>query len=114
MWSVIDAGEAINPDGLKNQTEGGCIQSASWTMQEEVKFNRQHVSSLDWNSYPIFRFHQVPEVEVIVIDRPSEEVMGAGEAAQGPAGAAIANAIYNAIGKRIRHLPIVPEKLLGA
>lgn len=114
MWSVIDAGEAINPDGLKNQTEGGLIQSASWTMQEEVKFNQRHVSSLDWNTYPIFRFHQVPEVEVVVIDRPHEEVMGAGEAAQGPAGAAIANAIFNAIGKRVRNLPIIPETLLEA
>lgn len=114
MWSVIDAGEAINPDGLKNQTEGGMIQSASWTMLEAVKFNQQHVNSLDWISYPIFRFHQVPEVEVVVIDRPDQEVMGAGEAAQGPAAAAIANAIFNACGKRIRHLPILPEKMLEA
>lgn len=83
-------------------------------MQEEVKFDQQQVSSLDWNAYPIFRFSQVPDVEVAVIDRPSEEVMGAGEAAQGPAGAAIANAIFNAIGKRVRHLPIIPERLLGA
>lgn len=114
MWAVIDSGEAINPDGLKNQTEGGLIQSASWTMQEEVKFNRQHVTSVDWTSYPIFRFHQVPETEVVVINRPNEEVMGAGEAAQGPASAAITNAIYNAIGKRVRSLPVTPEKLLGA
>ena len=90
------------------------IQSASWTMQEEVKFNRQHVSSLDWNSYPIFRFHQVPEVEVEVIDRPQEDVMGAGEAAQGPAAAAIANAVFNACGKRVRSLPMVAEKVMEA
>jgi nicotinate dehydrogenase subunit B len=114
MWSVIDAGEAINPDGLKNQTEGGMIQSASWTMQEIVKFNQQHVSSLNWDTYPIFRFHQVPETEVVVIDRPDQEVMGAGEAAQGPAAAAIANAIFNACGKRVRDLPILPERLMEA
>jgi nicotinate dehydrogenase subunit B len=114
MWSAIDAGEAINPDGIKNQTEGGMIQSASWTMQEAVKFNQQHVNSLDWISYPIFRFHQVPEVEVVVIDRPDQEVMGAGEAAQGPAAAAIANAVFNACGKRVRSLPILPEKLKEA
>jgi nicotinate dehydrogenase subunit B len=107
MWSVIDAGEAINPDGLKNQTEGGMIQSASWTMQEAVKFNQQHVTSLNWDTYPIFRFHQVPEVEVVVIDRPDMEVMGAGEAAQGPAAAALANAVFDACGKRVRDLPIL-------
>lgn len=113
MWSAIDAGEAINPDGIKNQTEGGMIQSASWTMQEEVKFNQRHVSSLDWYSYPIFRFHQVPEVEVEVIDRSDLEVMGAGEAAQGPAGAAVANAVFNACGKRVRDLPILAERVKG-
>lgn len=106
MWSVIDAGEAINTDGIKNQTEGGMIQSASWTVQEEVKFNERHVSSLDWISYPIFRFHQVPDVKVDVIDRPDQEVMGAGEAAQGPAAAAIANAIFYATGRRVRDLPV--------
>lgn len=111
MWSAIDAGEAINPDGIKNQTEGGMIQSASWTMQEEVKYNEQHITSLNWDSYPIFRFHQVPETEVAVIDRPDHKVMGAGEAAQGPAAAAIANAIYDACGKRVRDLPILPGKL---
>jgi CO/xanthine dehydrogenase Mo-binding subunit len=108
MWAVVDAGEVINLDGLKNQIEGGMIQSASWTLQEEVKFNEQHITSDDWNAYPILRFNQVPEVEVTVIDRPSEKPMGAGEAAQGPAAAAIANAVYKACGKRIRNLPIIP------
>jgi nicotinate dehydrogenase subunit B len=106
MWAVIDAGETINLDGLRNQTEGGMIQSASWTLQEQVQFDKNHITSRDWNSYPIFRFEQVPEVEVVVIDRPSEEPLGAGEAAQGPAAAAIANAVYKACGKRVRNLPI--------
>jgi nicotinate dehydrogenase subunit B len=106
MWGAIDSGEVINPDGLKNQTEGGMIQSASWTMMEEVKFNEEHVSSVDWSSYPIFRFEDVPEVEVEVIDRPKEEPLGAGEAAQGPAAAAIVNAIFRATGKRVRDLPV--------
>ncbi len=113
MWAAIDAGEVINPDGLKNQTEGGLIQSASWTLQEQVKFDASHITSTDWNSYPIFRFTEVPEVEVVVLNRPEEEVMGAGEAAQGPASAAIANAVYRACGKRIRELPIVSEKLFN-
>lgn len=113
MWAAIDAGEVINLDGIINQTEGGMIQSASWVLKEEVLFNAQHVSSRDWETYPIFRFSDVPEVEVAVINRPAEPPLGAGEAAQGPAGAAIANALYKACGKRVRHLPIRPEKITG-
>jgi nicotinate dehydrogenase subunit B len=107
MWAVIDSGEVINLDGLINQTEGGMIQSASWTLMEQVKFDAQHVTSRDWVSYPIMRFNQVPEVEVVVLNKPNEKAMGAGEAAQGPAAAAIANAVYKASGKRIRHLPLL-------
>lgn len=107
MWSVIDSGEVINLDGVINQTEGGMIQSASWTLMEQVKFDAQHVTSRDWVSYPILRFNQVPEVEVVVLNQPNEKAMGAGEAAQGPAAAAIANAVYRASGKRLRHLPLL-------
>ncbi len=113
MWAAIDAGEVINLDGIINQTEGAMIQSASWTLKEEVLFDEQHVRSLDWATYPIFRFSDVPQVEVAVINRPEEKPLGAGEAAQGPAAAAIANAIYRACGKRVRQLPIRPEKLIG-
>ncbi|UJH92997.1 molybdopterin-dependent oxidoreductase [Antarcticibacterium sp. 1MA-6-2] len=113
MWGVIDAGETINPDGLKNQTEGGMIQSASWTLREEVQFDTEHVSSRDWHTYPIFRFEEIPEVEVEVIDMVEEPPLGAGEAAQGPTAAAIANAVFNATGRRVRDLPINPvEKYL--
>jgi CO/xanthine dehydrogenase Mo-binding subunit len=107
MWAVIDAGEAINPDGIKHQTEGGMVQSASWTLYEEVKFNERHITSLNWNTYPVSRFPQAPATEVIVIDRPTEKPVGAGEAAQGPSAAAIANAVYRATGKRVRYLPII-------
>ena len=106
MWGAIDAGEVINPNGLRNQTEGGMIQSASWMMQEAVQFDAEHVTSLDWASYPIFRYPDVPDVEVAVLDRPEEPPLGAGEAAQGPATAAIANAIYHATGRRVRDLPV--------
>lgn len=106
MWSAIDAGEVINPDGLKNQTEGGMIQSASWTLKEQVKFDATQVTSTDWGSYPILRFNETPEVEVAIIPRQNEEAMGAGEAAQGPACAAILNAIFHACGKRVRDLPV--------
>lgn len=110
MWAVLDAGEAINPDGLKNQTEGGMIQAASWTLKEEVHFNNQGITSKDWATYPILRPNVTPETEVVIIDRPELPPLGAGEAAQGPTGAAIANAVYAASGKRIRDLPI--EKYL--
>jgi CO/xanthine dehydrogenase Mo-binding subunit len=111
LWACIDAGEVINLDGLINQTEGGLIQSASWTLKEQVGFDSTHVNSLDWGTYPIFRFSDIPEVEVAVINRPKEKALGAGEAAQGPTSAAIANAVYQACGKRIRHLPILPKKI---
>ena len=110
MWGVIDAGETINPDGLKNQTEGGMIQAASWTLREEVQFDKEHVTSRDWNGYPIFRFDEIPELEVEVIDMVAEDPLGAGEAAQGPTAAAIANAVYNATGRRVRDLPINSAK----
>ena len=107
MWAAIDAGEVINIDGIKNQTEGGMIQSASWTIREQVKFNDKFITSIDWGTYPIFRFDEVPEVEVEVLNQPDEEALGAGEAAQGPACAAIVNAIYHAGGGRIRDLPVI-------
>lgn len=106
MWGVIDAGECINPDGLKNQTEGGMIQSASWCLYEQVTYDSHHINSLDWVSYPIIRAGEVPELEVEVIDRANEAPLGAGEAAQGPSTAAILNAIFDATGVRIRNLPI--------
>lgn len=106
MWGVIDSGEVINPDGLKNQTEGGMIQSASWTLMEKVTFSEDQLSDTDWGSYPILRFDNIPEVEVEIIDRPMEQPLGAGEAAHGPTSAAIANAIFSGTGQRIRQLPI--------
>ncbi|MGY2132604.1 molybdopterin cofactor-binding domain-containing protein [Hymenobacter sp. HD11105] len=112
LWAAIDAGETINPDGLKNQTEGGLIQASSWTLKEEVLFNEQQITSRQWETYPIFRFDEVPAVTVSIINRPNEKPLGAGEAAQGPTSAALANAVFQACGKRIRSLPIRPEKLV--
>jgi nicotinate dehydrogenase subunit B len=111
MWAAIDSGEVINIDGLINQTEGGMIQSASWTIMEQVQFDAQQITSRDWVSYPIMRFDQVPAIEVAVLNQPDEKAMGAGEAAQGPAAAAIVNATYKASGQRIRHLPMIKELL---
>ncbi|TRZ46466.1 xanthine dehydrogenase family protein molybdopterin-binding subunit [Robertkochia solimangrovi] len=106
MWGVIEAGECINSDGLKNQTEGGMIQSASWTLMEQVTFDREHITSTDWYSYPMLRYPEIPKIEVTVIDRPDLPPSGAGESAQGPTAAAVTNALFKATGSRIRDLPL--------
>ena len=112
--AAVDAGQIINPDGLANQIEGGIIQSTSWTLKEQVSFERARIASRDWQSYPILTFPQVPSVEVTLIDRPSEKPLGAGEASQGPMAAAIANAFAHASGVRIRELPLTPERVKAA
>ena len=106
MWAAVDVGEVINLDGITNQTEGGMIQAASWTIKEQVTYSNKEVTSTNWGSYPIYRFPEIPEVEVTVIDRPEEPVEGGGEAALPPSCGAIANAVYNACGRRIFDLPI--------
>lgn len=101
LWAVADAGEVINSDGLANQIEGGMIQAASWTLKEQVGPRRS-----DWADYPILGFTEAPEVHVSLIDRPGEPFLGAGEAAAGPAGAAILNAFSLAVGERLTTLPL--------
>jgi len=104
--AAVDSGEVVSPDGIRNQIEGGIVQSASWTTMEQVSFDGTHVTSLDWGSYPILRFPQIPdEIDVQIIDRPGQPFLGTGEAAQGPTAAAIANAIADATGVRARQLP---------
>jgi nicotinate dehydrogenase subunit B len=111
---AVDVGEAINPDGVVNQIEGGAIQATSWVLKERVRFDRQRITSNTWTSYPILRFSEVPEVEVELIQRPDSEPLGAGEAAHGPVTAAIANAVFDALGVRVRNLPITRERLIAA
>jgi nicotinate dehydrogenase subunit B len=111
--AAADAGQIINPQGLEMQIEGGIIQSTSWTLLEAVSFDRQRVTSRDWASYPILTFPAVPKVEVHLLDRPDEPPLGSGEAASGPAAAAIANAVSNALGRRVRHLPLDPGWIKG-
>jgi nicotinate dehydrogenase subunit B len=113
-WAAVDAGLAINPDGIVNQIEGGLIQSASWTLKEAVKIDRSGVQTKSWSDYPILRFSEVPAVEVDVIQRPTEDSLGVGEGAQGPTGAAIANAIAAATGRRLRDIPFTPERIRAA
>jgi CO/xanthine dehydrogenase Mo-binding subunit len=113
--AAVDAGEAVNPDGIRNQIEGGIVQSLSWTTLEQVRFDRTHRASFDWSTYPILRFPAVPgRVEVQVIDRPGQPFLGAGEAAQGPASAALANAVADALGIRIRDMPLSPARIRAA
>lgn len=111
-WSAVDAGLTINPDGFKNQIEGGIIQSASWTLYEGMKMDNKEVLTKNWGDYPIMRFPQVPLVQVDIINRPEERPLGVGEGSQGPTVAAIANAFANATGKRIRDLPMTPGRVL--
>ena len=111
IWAAADSGQIINPDGLTNQIEGGVIQSMSWTLHEYVRFDRNGIQTEDWNNYPILTMPEVPKVETVLIDRPNERSLGAGEAAQGPTAAAIANAFAAATGKRIRELPLTPERV---
>jgi CO/xanthine dehydrogenase Mo-binding subunit len=113
--AAVDSGQAVNPDGIRNQIEGAIVQSASWTLYEEVTFDRSEITSLDWSRYPIMRFPQVPEsVAVHVIDRPGEKFLGTGEAGQGPTAAAIANAIADATGARLRDLPLSTQRIKQA
>ena len=91
-WTAVDAGQIINPDGLINQIEGGIVQSTSWTLHEQVRFDKSGILSHDWATYPILTMPEAPKVETVLIDRPNERPLGAGEASQGPTAAAIANA----------------------
>lgn len=111
---AVDVGLVVNPDGVRNQLEGGAVQSASWTLKERVRFDRRRVTSVDWETYPILRFSEVPRVEVEVLSRPDQPSVGAGEAAQGPTAAAIANAVADALSLRVRDLPITAERIVAA
>lgn len=113
--AAIDTGQVVNPDGVRNQIEGAILQSASWTLYESISFDRTRITSVDWSTYPILRFQSVPDsIEVHIIDRPGLPFLGAGEAGQGPAAAAIANAIADATGQRLRDLPLTAERIKDA
>jgi len=111
---AVDVGEAINPDGVINQIEGGAIQATSWVLKERVRFDHARITSDSWSEYLILRFSEVPQVQVELISRPAMEPVGAGEAAHGPVTAAIASAVFDALGVRVRNLPITRERLIAA
>lgn len=114
VWAAIDAGLVINPDGLVNQTEGGIIQAVSWALKEAVQYDRSRILTSNWIDYPILTFEESPVVEVTVVNRPDQAPLGAGEGTQGPTVAAIANAIHNAMGVRLRDMPFTRERVLAA
>jgi CO/xanthine dehydrogenase Mo-binding subunit len=109
-----DCGQIINPDGVKAQVEGNILQTLSRVLMEEIKFDRSRVTSVDWSSYPIMRFSETPKLEIELIDRPTEKPVGAGEAACCPVGPALANAVYDATGIRLREIPFTPDRLKAA
>jgi nicotinate dehydrogenase subunit B len=113
--AALDSGQVVNPDGLINQTEGGIIQSISWTLYERVTFDDTRITSIDWSTYPILRFNAVPDsLEVHLLDQPGQPFLGSGEAAQGPAAAALANAVAAATGRRLRDLPLTRDRIKAA
>ena len=113
--AAAESGEAVNPDGIRNQIEGGILQSISWTTFEAAMWNDTRITSRDWSSYPILRFSHVPQIlEVHVIDRPGEPFLGTGEASQGPTAGALANALAHATGVRVRDLPLNRARLKRA
>ena len=109
---VADAGRVVDIEGLKAQLEGGFVQAASWALYEEVRWDRDGILSMDWNSYPVIRFDNIPTIDVTVLDHADAKSVGAGEASPGPSIAAIANAIFSATGLRMRRMPFTPDMIL--
>jgi nicotinate dehydrogenase subunit B len=114
LWVAADVGLVVQPDGAKLQLEGGAIQSTSWALKEAAQFDETSITSNDWEHYPILRFSEVPQVHVQLMARSDQPSLGAGEATQGPTTAAIANAVFHALGVRVHRLPLTPEALTQA
>jgi nicotinate dehydrogenase subunit B len=112
VWCATDAGLVVNPDGVINQLEGGIIQSASWVLKEQVRFDNG-VASFDWQTYPVLKFSEVPEIDIELINTKDEVPLGVGEVTAGPTAAAIGNAVSHALGARIRDLPLTRERIMA-
>jgi nicotinate dehydrogenase subunit B len=111
FYVAHDCGQIINPEGVKSQIEGNVIQTVSRTLKEELKFNRSTVTSLDWASYPILTFPEVPDIAMDLIDRPAEKPWGVGEPSAAVVPSAISNAVFDATGARLRSVPYTPDKV---
>jgi len=103
----------VNPDGVINQLEGGIIQSASWVLKEQVRFDNG-IASFDWETYPVLKFSEVPEIEIELINTKDEVPLGVGEATAGPTAAAIGNAVSHALNARIRDLPLTRDRIMAS
>jgi len=113
VWCAADAGLVVNPDAVKNQLEGGVIQSASWVLKEEVRFDNATGGPLDWDSYPVLRFSEVPEIDIELLAADTDVPLGVGEATAGPTAAAIGNAASRVLGVRFRDLPLTRERIMA-
>jgi nicotinate dehydrogenase subunit B len=114
VWCVADAGLVVNPDGARNQLEGGIIQALSWTLKEQVRFDDHGIASLDWDGYPILRFSEVPEIHAELVEDPGNSSLGVGECSVGPTAAAVGNAVAHALGVRIHDMPLTRERIVAA
>jgi CO/xanthine dehydrogenase Mo-binding subunit len=114
VWCVADCGVVVNPDGCRNQLEGGVIQALSWTLKEQVTFDEHGISSLDWDRYPILRFSEVPEIHADLVDGAGNPSLGMGECSVGPTAAAVGNAVAQALGVRIHDMPLTRERITAA
>jgi len=114
LWCVADCGLIINPDGARNQLEGGMVMAASWTLKEQVRLGDTGITSVTWSDYPILRFDEVPPIDVETITVPGAPPWGAGEISQGATMAAIGNAVAQALGARIRTMPFTRERITAA
>lgn len=114
IYVTHDCGQIVNPAGVRHQVHGNIIQSASRVLKEFATFDQTGVTSLDWGGYPLLRFDELPQVDIQLLDNPHEPPMGAGESASVPSAAAIANALFDALGVRLREVPFTPERILKA
>jgi CO/xanthine dehydrogenase Mo-binding subunit len=114
MVIAVACGRIINPQGLRHQIQGAVLQGISRSLFEAVKFDGSHVTSLDWRSYPVLRFSDVPDIETVLVDQRDIESQGAGELATVPVAAALCNAIFDATGVRLRQVPFTPERIKSA
>ncbi|AOB32320.1 hypothetical protein AKI39_18745 [Bordetella sp. H567] len=114
LWIAVDVGLVINPDGVRQQIEGGALQAVSWTLMEAARFDRTRLLGENWQDYPMLRFSQVPEVQIDIVQHPGDDPVGAGEGSLGPTAAAIGNAVFDALGVRVRDLPLTFERIAAA
>ena len=114
LWITADLGHVVDAEGAANQLEGGALQAASWALSEAAELSPQGITSNDWSRYPILKFSDMPDVRVHLMHTPDQPSLGAGECSSGPTCAALANAIFDAIGVRVRSMPFTPDNLMRA